>query len=96
MKNLVLALGIPDKSKEWQVQAMSRQIGDWVEANRTKLPFDNLILIPTTGETRLYWLEGEVPKDLKELQDIADKLKPVIEVALDIKIDRAGVYVRPK
>ena len=96
IKNLVLTVnlgGAPD----CQINAMVKQMGDWVEANKELLPFENLIILPTTGDTRLYWLEGVVGNisDLGALESIKDKLEPILGVALDLKIDRENKYKDP-
>jgi hypothetical protein len=96
MKNLVVALDY-GRIPEWIVQAKNRQIADWVEANKKALPFDNLIILPSVGESRLYWLEGKVGDitDATILAEMRDKLKPVLEIALGITLDTKG-YISPE
>jgi hypothetical protein len=96
IKNLVLAVNLGD-APDWQIKAMTKQMGDWVEVNKELLPFENLIILPTTGDTRLYWLEGVVGSmgDLEALESIKDRLEPILNVALDLKIDREKKYRDP-
>lgn len=95
-KTLILAIdmqGAPD----WQIRALNKQMADWLEQNKAVLEHENLIILPTTGETRLYWLEGKFsPEDTKTLDDIKDRIKPVLEVALGIKIDKEKHFTAPK
>lgn len=81
---------------DWQIKALQRQMADWLETNKTLKSFEDLIILPATGETRLYWLEGDdTPENISSLEEIKARLKPVLEVALDIKIDKEGLYKRP-
>ena len=95
MRNLVITLDF-GTIPEWAITAKKRQISDWIEANKGKLPFDNLILLPSQGESKLYWLEGNVKneKDITEIASLRDKLKPILEVALGLKAD-SGEYTNP-
>ena len=95
-KTLVLpfdASNLPD----WHVRAICRQMADWLQANKTLFPNENLVFIPGTGGTKLYWLEGECGSvdDISDLEEIRDRIKPVLEVALDIKIDKDKRYKIP-
>ena len=94
-KNLLLSIDLTS-IPSWQITAMQKQMKDWIETNKTLLPFENLIIFPTTGETKLYWLEGELnnPKDIKTLNEIKDRLQPILEVALDIKLNK-GKFTDP-
>jgi hypothetical protein len=96
MKTLILtfdATGMAD----WHARAVCRQMADWFKTNKAVFNNEHLVILPGTGETRLYWLEGEVsnPDDIKSLQEIKDRIKPVLEVALDIKIDKENRYKVP-
>lgn len=93
--NLIITLDF-GKLPDWVIKAKSMQINAWVEANRDKLPFENMILIPAPGESKVYWLEGKVddPSDIKTLDEIRDRLKPILEAALKVKVDQSG-YVNP-
>ena len=95
-KNLVIALDFGN-IPEWAISAKGRQIADWLEANKKELLLDNIIIMPSVGESRLYWLEGDVDSttDLDTLRGMRDKLKPVLEIALGIKVDTTG-YIDPK
>jgi hypothetical protein len=83
-KTLLLTIDPGPNTAEWMIKAMSMQIADWFKANQTILPAENLVLFPTKGETRLYWLEGDSDdvKDKETLDEIKDRIKPVLEVAL--------------
>jgi hypothetical protein len=82
---------------DWEVKALQMQMADWITANKKLLSFEDLIIMPVRGDTKLYWLEGEsTPEDLKSLEEIKDRLKPVLEIALDIKIDKQKLFKRPK
>ena len=95
MKNLLLTIDLGD-IPDHQVRAMQMQMSDWMNANKP-LPFKNIIIMPTRGETRLYWLEGEIDnqQDIKDLDSVKDKLEPLLSVALDLKIDRKKKYKNP-
>ena len=75
------------KAPEWQVIALQRQMADWLEANPVLSSEDSLIILPAPGDTKLYWLEGEA-KDITELTHVRDRLRPVLEVSLDLKTNR--------
>jgi hypothetical protein len=85
-KTLILTVdfqGMPD----WHVRAKNMQIGSWFEKNKV-LPKDtDIVIIPAQGDTKLYWLEGVINniKDIKILDDIKEKLKPVLEVSLGLR-----------
>lgn len=94
-KTLILTVEVT--SSEWQTKALSMQIKDWLNANKTIMPIENLIILPANGPTRLYWLEGEQnAEDIKTLEQIKDRIKPVLECAIDIKIDKEKKFVHPK
>lgn len=92
-KTLILTVDLSG-APEWQVLAMQRQMSAWLVKNKTLLPFENLIIFPTVGETRLYWLEGTADK-IKTLEEIKDRIKPILEVALGLKIDKKKVFADP-
>lgn len=95
-KTLILAIDLCG-GQDWQITALQRQMADWLNINRAILPIENLIILPTQGDMRLFWLEGEcVPGDIKTLEEIRDRIKPVLEVALDIKIDKQGLFKVPR
>lgn len=85
-KTLLLTIDPGPNTADWMVKAMSLQIADWFKANQTILPAENLVLFPTKGETKLYWLEGDADsvKDKKTLDEIKDRIKPVLEIALGL------------
>ena len=92
-RTLILSVdmqGAPDLQRH----ALQMQMADWLKVNKTVLPFENLIILPAAGETRLFWLEGTAT-DIKTLEEIKDRLQPVLQVALDIKIDKEGLLKRP-
>lgn len=95
-KTLILtydASGMPD----WEARAISRQMADWLESNKTLFKNENLILLPATGSTRLFWLEGAATQeDIKTLDEVKDRITPVLEVALDLKLDKANKYSIPR
>jgi hypothetical protein len=95
-KTLILTIdlaGAPD----WQRKAMQMQLSDWLQKNKTLLPIEDLVIMPANGETRLFWLEGNADdlKDVKTLEDIKDRIKPIMEIALGIKVDRKKLYKDP-
>lgn len=96
MKNLVITLDF-GRAPDWAVRAKQQQIGDWLQANKSQLSFDNIILLPSPGETKLFWLEGKVgdTKDEDEIKRIRDEMKPVLEIALGIKADTEVKYTAP-
>jgi hypothetical protein len=84
MKTLILTLdttGLP----EWHVAAITKQMADWLDSHKAILPVENLVILPAKGDTRLYWLEGDPDeiKDVKELEKIKDRLKPILSVFLN-------------
>ena len=94
-KTLILTIdlsGMPD----WYAKACTMQMKDWFNANKIILPIENLIIMPANGPTKLYWLEGEHnEQDTKTLEQIKDRIQPVLEVALDIKIDKEKKFINP-
>lgn len=84
-KNLVITVDT-DKKNEWQIKALSMQMSDYLKANRSLFGADNIIILPASGETRLYWLEGDTdnPVDVSAIEKIKDRLKPVLEVSFGI------------
>lgn len=96
MRTLILAIDLGD-APEYQKVAMQRQMADWVTVNKTLLRFENLIIMPITGETRLYWLEGAIgnENDEKTLIDIKERMLPVLSLALNLSIDKDKKYKVP-
>lgn len=94
-RTLILAIdmqGMP----EWHANACKLQLSDWLEANKTILPIEHLIILPTNGDTKLFWLEGEdIPEDINTLEQIRDRIKPVLELSLNISIDKTRQYKDP-
>jgi hypothetical protein len=95
-RTLVLTVDLTG-GPDWQITAHQNQLAAWLEKNRAILPFEGLIILPVSGETKLYWLEGnpEDVGDVKTLDEIKNRIKPVMEVALDIKIDKKGLFKDP-
>ena len=95
-RTLILTIDMKGGS-DWQINAMTRQVSDWVRLNKTLLPIEDLIIVPASGETKLYWLEGELDDedDIKTLDQVKDRIKPVLEVALGIKIDKGKLFKDP-
>lgn len=95
-RTLVLTVDLTG-GPDWQITAHQKQLGAWFDKNRAVLPFEGLVILPVPGETKLYWLEGdpESAEDVKTLEEIKDRIKPVMEVALDIKIDKKGLFTDP-
>lgn len=80
----------------WHRNALTRQMADWIQVNKAVLNFENLVILPTKGDTKLCWLEGKFDEtDKKQLEEIKDRLQPVLEIALDLKIDRKHLYKEP-
>lgn len=95
-KTLILAVDFCG-AQDWQITALQRQMSDWFTVNKTLLPIENLIILPTKGDTRLFWLEGDgSPDAIKTLEEIKDRIKPVLEIALEIKIDKKGLFKVPR
>lgn len=87
------ATNLPD----WHARAISTQMAGWLKSNKTIFPNENLIILPASGDTKLYWLDGEDNQDdIKNLEQVRDRIKPVLEVALNIKIDKEHKYAAPK
>ena len=97
IKTLILTVQIGNQH-DWQIRALQMQINDYFKANCTILPTENVIIMPTKGETRLYWLEGDPEdiKDAKTIEDIIHRVKPVLSVALGIEADPNRVVKHPK
>jgi hypothetical protein len=98
MKKTLILTFDASKMPDWHARAVSMQMADWLKTNKTLLPIEDLIILPATGSTKLYWLEGKLDNkdDIKSLEKIRDKIKPVLEVALEIKIDREKKYKVPR
>jgi len=94
-RNLIITLDFGNMP-EWTVKAKNHQIAAWLDANKGQLPFDNLIILPSVGESKLYWLEGKIdnPVDFIVIKEIRDKLKPVLEIGLGVRVDTTG-YINP-
>jgi hypothetical protein len=92
-KTLILAIDVGDLKNDWEVKAMSMQVSDYFEKNKTILDVENVFLFPIEGDMKLFWLEGDPDsvKDVKDLEKIRDRLEPVLEVALGIKRRNPGV-----
>lgn len=97
-KTLILAIDVGKGKSDWMIRAMQMQISDWFNQNQTILPAENLVIFPASGETKLYWLEGDPEdiKDVEKLEEIKDRIKPVLELALGIKSDPNKKYKHPK
>ena len=97
-KTLILAVGIGKNRTDWQVRALQMQISDWFRQNNTILPSEDVIIMPTSGEMKLFWLQGNPDdiKDVEKLDEIKDRITPVLEVALGIKLDPSKKFKHPK
>ncbi len=84
MKKRTLILSVDlGNSPEWHKIAIQRQLGDWLESNKALLPMEDIIIFCAPGDTKLYWLEGKHDgNDIKTLEEIKDRIKPVLEVTL--------------
>lgn len=83
MKTLVLAVDVGETKYEWEVTAHQMQIAAYFEKHKI-LPADNVVFFPIKGEMKIFWLEGDPEdlKDIKDLEEIKNKLKPVLGVAM--------------
>lgn len=98
-KTLILAVDVGDKNRsDWMVKAMQMQISDWFKRNDTILPSEDVIIMPTPGEMKIYWLEGdpEDVRDIEKIEEIKDRIKPVLEIAMGIKADPDKKFKHPK
>ena len=88
-KTLVLAVDVGNTKNEWEVTAMKMQISDYFKKNKI-LPADDVILFPIKGEMKIFWLEGNPNSlsDVKDLEEIKDKLKPVLGAAMGLWKDK--------
>jgi len=90
LKTLVLTFGF-GKAPQWAVVAKIKQLSEWLNKHKTELGVDNFLLFQGTTDTKIFWLEGDINdiKDIKSLNDIRDKLKPVLcaIINLDCKGD---------
>ena len=93
MKNLILSVDVGTKTADWEVSAMTNQINDYFKKNKSVFKIENVIIFPSKGAMKLFWLEGdpESIEDVKSLEEIRDRLKPVLEVAMGIKRKNPGV-----
>lgn len=97
MKTLILAVDIGKAKKDdVEVRAMQMQLSDYFRMNKTILGTENIIIFPIAGEMKLFWLEGDLenPKDIKDLEEIKDRIRPVLETSLGIR-NHAGIK-KPK
>ena len=88
-KTLIMTIDVGKYKHEWEVTAMCNMIVDYFKKNKI-LDDDkeDIVLFPTkTEEMKLYWLQGDPDdiEDVEELDEIRDRIKPVLEVALGIK-----------
>lgn len=92
MKNLVMTVNFGN-TPSWAIAAKAKQLNDWLCKNKANLPFENIILMPdSTGDTRLYWLEGEdIPKDRIQLEAIRDKIKPILNVVIQTNMSKEDI-----
>jgi hypothetical protein len=93
MKTLILSVDVGNKSTDWEVRAMGNQIMDYFNKNKSVFNVENVIIFPSKGAMKLFWLEGDPASldDVKSLESIRDRLKPVLEVAMGIKRKNPGV-----
>jgi hypothetical protein len=89
MKTLIITIdvtGLP----EWHVTAITNQMAAWLDSHKAVLPVENLVILPAKGDTRLYWLEGDPDeiKDIKELEQIKDRIKPILSVFLNVGLKK--------
>ena len=98
MKTLILAVDVGDTKHDWVVRAMQMQIRDYFKANKSVLKTENVIIFPVKGEMKLYWLEGnpDSVEDIEELEEIKDRIKPVLEVAMGINIKKNKKVKKPR
>jgi len=92
-RTLILTIdmaGVP----EYMSRALSMQMADWLKVNKSVLPIEDLVIMPSKGDTKLYWLQGSVG-DAKTLEEIKDRIEPVLQVALNLKIDKDKKYKSP-
>jgi len=90
MKNLVLTINFGNLPT-WATKAKCNQFEQWVQANKSELPFENIVLFPDTqGDTKLYWLEGDPQdlKDAKKLDEVKNKLQPILCALVKLSIEK--------
>ncbi len=97
-KTLILAVDVGKNRSDWTVRAMQMQISDWFRQNNTILPSEDVIIMPTSGEMKLFWLQGDPGdvKDVEKLEEIKDRIVPVLEIALGVKSDPDKKFKHPK
>jgi hypothetical protein len=88
-RTLILTIDFHD-APEWHIRAKQKQMADWIDQNKTLLPYEDLIILPAPGDTKLYWLEGK-NDDIKTLDNIKDKLLPVLSVSLDVSANKTDI-----
>ena len=86
-KTLVISIDVGQYKHDWEVSAMCSMIGDYFGANKIFDDDCNVVIWPLKGEMKIFWLEGDPDslKDIKSINEIKDKVKPVLETSLGIK-----------
>lgn len=86
-KTLILTFDLPNATT-WQVKAKHDQLKDWLTVNKILKDHEDLIIMQAPGQTKLYWLEGTA-ENVKELEEIKDRITPILEVVLEVKASKS-------
>jgi len=83
-KKLVITVDVGDRP-EWQIRALQRQFADSIEKNKDFEGYYFMLFPVRHQPTNVFFLDGDPDSvaDAKEIREIADKLRPVLRVALD-------------
>lgn len=87
-KTLILTVDVGRYKHDWEVSAMSKMLSDYFDKNKILEKSDNLVIFPTNEkEMKIFWLEGDPNNldDVKSLEELKGKIKPVMETALGIQ-----------
>jgi hypothetical protein len=92
MKTIILTMNFGNNTPTWAINAKCKQLKTWVDQNKENLPFQDLIIFPdTSGETKLYWLDGEANNEdhKKKLSELKNRLTPIISATVDIQTNKS-------
>lgn len=89
-RRFIVTIDVGQYKSDWEVRAMLHMIRDYFYKSGILKDSEDVILWPIKGEHRLYYLDGHHGDitDEKILEEMADRLTPVLSKSLDVKNDK--------